>query len=80
MQEVAISEFKAKCLAMLEQVRKTKRPLRVTRFGKPVADILPPGSTGKAGDWIGSMRGTGLILGDIVSSVMSDEDWEAARD
>ena len=80
MQEVAISKFKAKCLAMLEQVRKTKKPLRVTRFGKPVADILPPAPTAKPGDWIGSMRGTGLILGDIVSSVMSDDDWEAARD
>jgi hypothetical protein len=26
MQEVAISEFKAKCLALLEQVRATKKP------------------------------------------------------
>ena len=80
MQEVAISEFKAKCLAMLEQVRKTKKPLRVTRFGKPVADILPPAPTAKSGDWIGSMRGTMRIVGDIVSPVMSDEDWEAFRD
>jgi prevent-host-death family protein len=37
--EVAISEFKAKCLALLEQVQKTKKPLRVTRFGKPIADV-----------------------------------------
>jgi len=27
-------EFKAKCLALLEQVRKTKKPLRITRHGK----------------------------------------------
>jgi hypothetical protein len=32
--EVAISEFKAKCLALLEQVRQTKKPLRVTRCGE----------------------------------------------
>ena len=80
MQEVAISEFKAKCLAMLEQVRKTKKPLRVTRFGKPVADILPPAPPATGGEWIGSMRGTMRIVGDIVSPVMSDEDWEAFRD
>ena len=79
-QEVAISEFKAKCLAMLEQVRKTKKPLRVTRFGKPVADILPPAPPATGGEWIGSMRGTMRIVGDIVSPVMSDEDWEAFRD
>ena len=37
-----ISKFKATCLATLERVRRTGRPLRVTRFGKPVADIVPP--------------------------------------
>jgi len=42
MQEVAISEFKAKCLALLEQVRKTKKPIRITRRGKPVAEVVPP--------------------------------------
>lgn len=42
MEEIAISEFKAKCLAILEQVRLTKTPIRVTRFGKPVAEIVPP--------------------------------------
>jgi prevent-host-death family protein len=42
MKEVAISEFKAKCLALLDQVQKTKKPIRVTRFGKPVAEVVPP--------------------------------------
>ena len=42
MEEVAISEFKAKCLALLERVRQTKKPLRITRFGKPVAEVVPP--------------------------------------
>ena len=38
MKEVAISEFKAKCLSMLEEVEKTKQPLRITRFSKPIAE------------------------------------------
>lgn len=80
MQEVAISEFKAKCLALLEQVRKTKKPLRVTRFGKPVADILPPAPTTGGAEWLGSMKGSMDIVGDIVSPVMAEDDWEAARD
>ncbi|MGA2416286.1 MAG: type II toxin-antitoxin system prevent-host-death family antitoxin [Candidatus Sulfotelmatobacter sp.] len=41
MKEVAISVFKAKCLGILEEVRKTRKPIRVTRFGKPVAEIMP---------------------------------------
>ena len=42
MKEVSISEFKAKCLGILEEVRKTRRPIRVTRFGEPVAEVVPP--------------------------------------
>ena len=40
MKEV-ISEFRSKCLAMLRQVQNTKRPIRITKFGKPLAEIVP---------------------------------------
>ncbi len=80
MEEVAISEFKAKCLALLEQVRKTKKPIRVTRFGKPVAEVVPPAPATAAADWLGSMADTMEILGDIVSPVIEETDWEALRD
>lgn len=80
MEEVAISEFKAKCLAMLERVRKTRKPIRVTRFGKPVAEIGPPSPAGERGNWLGSMAGTAEIAGDIISPVIEETDWEALRD
>jgi prevent-host-death family protein len=79
MREVAISEFKAKCLALLDQVQKTKKPLRVTRFGKPIAEVVPP-SPVLAADWMGSMKGRIEILGDIVSPANDDSEWEALRD
>jgi prevent-host-death family protein len=79
-EEIAISEFKAKCLALLERVRKTKTPIRVTRFGKPVADVVPPSPVAEVGDWLGTMADTIEIVGDIVSPVMEENDWEAARD
>jgi len=81
MQEIAISEFKAKCLSLLQQVSKTKQSIRVTRFGKPVADVVPPADIQvdrKA--WIGSGKGTAKILGDIISPANEPEDWEALRD
>lgn len=56
MKQVAISEFKAKCLALLEQVRRTRNPIRVTRFGKPIADIVPPRATVDREALIGSMK------------------------
>jgi prevent-host-death family protein len=80
MQEVAISEFKAKCLALLEQVRATKRPLRVNRFGKPVAEVFPTSPTVERADWLGSLADKTEILGDIISPVIEETDWEALRD
>lgn len=80
MQEVAISEFKAKCLALLEQVSKTKKPLRITRFGKPIADVVPPELVQGRAAWIGSMRDSMEIAGDIVSPANDETEWEALRD
>ena len=80
MKEVAISEFKAKCLGMLEEVRKTRKPIRVTRFGKPVAEIVPPTIEKGKGRSLGSMAGTMKILGDIVGPTGTFEDWDAWRD
>ena len=79
MREVAISEFKAKCLALLDRVHKTKEPIRITRFGKPVAEVVPP-SAETSSDWIGSMKGKIEILGDIVSPANDLDDWEALRE
>ena len=80
LEEVSISQFKAKCLRLLEQVRKTRKPLRVTKFGKPVADIVPAAVTVDRASWFGSMKDSGKILGDIVSPANDPEEWESLRD
>ena len=67
MDTMAISKFKATCMATLERVRRTGRPLRVTRFGKPVADIVPPSPEPRQPEWLGSLRGTIEIRGDILT-------------
>jgi prevent-host-death family protein len=79
MKEVAISEFKAKCLALLDQVQKTKKPIRITRRGRPVAEVVPPTPV-RSNDWIGSMKGKSKILGDIISPASEETDWEVLRD
>jgi len=78
MDTMAISKFKATCLAVLERVHRTRRPLRVTRFGKPVADIVPPAPAPRAADWLGAMRGSAQIVGDITrpSSELAEWDWK----
>jgi prevent-host-death family protein len=79
MEEIAISKFKATCLAVLERVRKTGKVVVVTRFGEPVAEVVPPHSSRKPKHWVGSLTGTGQINGDIVSSASQEDDWEALR-
>jgi prevent-host-death family protein len=79
MKEVAISEFKAKCLALIDEVRKTKQPLRITRHGKPVAEVVPPTPVAIP-DWMGSMKDRTLILGDIMSPATDEDEWEVLRD
>jgi len=39
--EIPASEFKAKCLALLDEVSETKETLVVTKRGKPVARVMP---------------------------------------
>jgi prevent-host-death family protein len=80
MDEIAISKFKATCLAVLKRVRKTRKPVLVTRFGEPVAEIVPPSNPKRTKHWLGMMRGTAQIRGDIVGPVADSEDWEALRD
>lgn len=79
MQEIAISEFKAKCLSLLDEVNKTKKPIRILRRGKPVAEIVPPKPERKRRK-LGAMAGTVKILGDIISPVIDLNDIEAYRD
>jgi prevent-host-death family protein len=79
MEEIAISKFKATCLAVLERVRKTGRPILVTRFGEPVAQVGPPASGNSSKRWLGSMQGSMQIIGDIVGPIGDPDDWEVLR-
>lgn len=79
MKQVSISEFKAKCLALLEMVRRTRQPIRITRHGKPVAEVVPPTALQDRASWIGSMKDS-KIIGDIISPASDEDEWEALRD
>jgi prevent-host-death family protein len=78
MDNIAISKFKATCLAVLEQVRKTGKPVLVTRFGQPIAEIIPPSSL-RPPRRFGARIGSGQILGDIVAPISDESEWAAAQ-
>jgi prevent-host-death family protein len=77
MDTMPISKFKATCLAALERVRATGRPLRVTRFGKPVADIVPAKSSIAQRSFLGAMRGTAEVVGNILEPSSKLAPWKA---
>jgi prevent-host-death family protein len=72
---MAVSQFKAKCLSVLQRVKRTGRPVLVTRFGEPIAEVVPPTARTLTRSWIGSYRKRGRIVGDVVSPV-EDAGWE----
>ena len=77
MEKIAISKFKAECLAILERVRRTGQPVLVTRFGEPVAEVVPPQGAERAEGWLGRLRGEARIVGDLVAPVADEAEWEA---
>jgi prevent-host-death family protein len=77
---IAISKFKATCLSVLERVRRTGKPVLVTRFGKPVAEIVPPSLPRSKKRRRGALEGTARVVGDIVSPATEQSEWDVLRD
>jgi prevent-host-death family protein len=79
MRTMPAGEFKAKCLAVMDEVQATGQTVIVTKRGKPVARLapmedLPPAESPEA--IFGCLRDMATITGDIVSSEFTDEEWE----
>ena len=71
---VTASEFKAKCLRMLDDVATEGAPILITKRGRPVARLVPV--AGPPQSLEGSWKGLVEIKGDIVNFDTS-ADWEA---
>lgn len=75
MTSMGAGEFKAKCLQLLDEVAESREPLVITKFGRPVARVVPMPPPMKLR---GAMKGTVLFEGDIVSPLANE--WEAAQE
>lgn len=80
LEQVTISKFKATCLRLLDNVKKTGQPLLVTRHGEPIVIVTPPPPPQKPESWLGSMKDTVKIAGDIISPALNEKDWEVLED
>jgi prevent-host-death family protein len=75
---IAAGEFKAKCLKLLDEVAEKRETLVITKHGKPVAQVVPIEEPKQSLDrYLQSMKGSGVILGDIISPI--DAEWDAMK-
>lgn len=72
--EMPAGEFKAKCLQLMDEVEKSKQEIVITKYGKPVAKLVP--YTAERKPICGSLKGQLTFIGDIVSPV-DEDDWES---
>lgn len=68
---ITATEFKAKCLQLMETVQATQEPIIILKRGKEVARLVPPVSKKKP--WQ-ELKDTVEISGDIVSPLFSDKE------
>ncbi len=73
MRTVKASEFKAKCLKIMDEVAATGEPVVITKHGVPVAQLIP--AVRKPETLFGALKGSILYMGDIISPI--DVEWNA---
>jgi prevent-host-death family protein len=74
METLSVSKFKATCLAVLDEVNRKKKKVIITKYGKPIAEIVPVDYDSKDVP----LKDTVTYMGDVVSPVAEDE-WEVTR-
>jgi len=76
MKTMPAGEFKARCLRVMEEVKKYRTPVVITKKGRPVAKLVPPDEP--ATDVFGCLAGSARIVGDIEAPVLAAQTWRAA--
>ena len=80
LEEIAVSKFKATCLRLMDDIKKTGKSIMVTKKGEPIAIVSPAPPPPKQKSWLGSMKDSIQVTGDIISPAADANDWEALID
>jgi prevent-host-death family protein len=75
--EIAAGQFKAQCLQLMDQVKSTHEEIVITKHGQPVAKLVPVDDQSTS-SFIGYMKGSVVVTGDIIEPI--DEDWEVCAE
>jgi prevent-host-death family protein len=73
MKTMAAGSFKAKCLAVMDEVQAKRETVVITKRGKPVAKLVPVNA--ETDEIYNFMAGKGAVTGDVIAPAISVEDW-----
>jgi len=73
MKTMAAGAFKAKCLAVMDEVQSKRVTVVITKRGKPVAKLVPVEP--KQDEIFGFLKGKGKITGDVVKPALTLREW-----
>lgn len=76
---VTATRFKSDCLKLIDAMNRDRKPVIVTRHGKPVAKMMPVETTEAVPALVGSMKGTVLRFDDPFEPALSPNEWDAVR-
>lgn len=78
METIDASDFKARCLAILDHVQATGERVVILKRGRPVAELLPASRPHDEHAQF-ELQGTVIVIGDIVEPAVPEEDWDGLR-
>ena len=73
MKKMAAGQFKANCLAIMDEVRAKRETVVITKHGKPVAQLVPVDAD--TDDIYNFLAGKGSITGDVISPALARKEW-----
>jgi len=73
MKKIAAGAFKAKCLALMDEVQAKRQPILITKHGKPVAKLSPVEQ--ESDEIFDLLKDEITIVGDVVSPALTKEEW-----
>lgn len=71
--DMTVTQFKAKCLGVIEKVQKDKSRVTITRHGRPAAELIPIAAS-TPGVLFGRSSISTVILGELLTT---GEHWDA---
>ena len=78
METMNASDFKARCLAILDRVQATGESVVILKRGRPVAELVPA-SRPQTQYPQSELAGTVTFVGDVIAPALPEDDWESLR-